>query len=438
MAKKNLNALNIVNVINKQINHSYNTTLPAVTKASFRDMAKELRIAPDVVRNDWHNSLINLVGLQMAMNKRQFRSYFRELTGREIDTFDVQMLMMDLLEMKAYKPDANADDYFEDVKPEIAAQYAHLNFQGVIPVSLNEESLYGAFISESAFMDYMEMIERTLYSTLEMSDVQLVKELVNQNIKEGNIRLYPIEKPVDRDTALAFTEAVKATLADMEVEMSREYNLAGIATFTPREDDVIISGTDVKATTETYSLAWAFNKNFIDLENEGRAITAKSDAFAGGSVYALAGDKFAFQIHPVVGFPKVTTQYFGNTLTQKRWLHYWAMYIMSYFNNMIAFAKPGDVEITSATLATRSGSDAMNRGEKGQIFVDNIVVPEGKIADKFGCFELAGNNSPDTVIDADSGKIRIARDETAAKVTVTWTSHLAEGITAQKTITING
>jgi len=438
MAKKNLNALNIVNVINKQTNHVYNTNLPAVSKSNFKDMAKELRIAPDVVRNGWHDSLVNLVGLQMAMNKRAFRSYFRELTGREIDTFDVQLLMMDLLEMKAYKPDANADDFFEDVKPDIAAQYGHLNFQGQIPVSLNEESLYGAFISESAFMDYMEMIERTLYSTLEMSDVQLVKELVNQNIKEGNIRLYPIEKPVDRDTALAFTQAVKSTLADMEVEMSRGYNLSGIATWTPREDDIIISGTDVKATTETYSLAWAFNKSFLDLEAEGRAITAKSDAFAGGAVYALAGDKFAFQIHPVVGFPKVVSQYFGNTLTNKRWLHYWAMYIMSYFNNMIAFVKPSEVGIESATLALRSGSDAMNRGEKGQVFVDSITAAENKIADKFGTYALTGNNSEDTVIDAESGKIRIARDETAANVTVTWTSHLAEGVTAQKTITING
>lgn len=445
MAYKNLNAVNVVNVINQEVNKVYQTSLPAVSASTFSGMAEQLRRAPQPVQNAWHENLVNLVGMQLVKNKRAFESYFRKLHLGEIATFDVQLQMMDLINARSYSPDADADDFFKDEKPDIATQYANSVAKLKFPVSINEENLYGAFISQDAFMNYMGTIETQLYSSLEMADVTLVKQLISENIAEGNIYLIAAKKVVDQATALSFTAKLKAIAADMAVEMSPKYNLSGYNTWTPKDEGVIISDTDTQAVTETYSLAWAFNKEYLALEQGGQAITMANDSIADGAVFALYADRYAFEIRNIIGFPKTVSQYFGNTLTLKRWLHYWALYTISYFNNIVAFADDSKIDSSaSATLSLRSGATAMNKGASDQVYVSALTVTSGYIFDKFGDYTISGATSDDTVIDAKSGKITFGKDETGTVaadtnyyVTVTWTSHLDANITATLAIKVN-
>lgn len=448
MAYKNLNAVNVVNVINSEVNKVYATNLPAVDDASFSGMAKQLRQAPQPVQNAWQENLTNLVGMQIVKNKRQFESYFRKLHQGEIATWDIQLQMMDLINARSFSPDADADDFFADEKPDIATQYANSVLRTKFPVSINEESLYGAFISQDAFMNYLGTIESVLYSSLEMCDVTTVKELISKNVADGNIYLIPIDKVVDQATALDFTAKLKAIAADMSVEMSPKYNLSGFNTWTPREEGVIISDTDTQAVTETYSLAWAFNKEYLALEQGGQAITMANDSICDGAVFALYADRYAFEIRNIIGFPKTASQYFGNTLTLKRWLHYQALYTISFFNNIVAFAdknKVDSTQVSSIALSLRSGNSGLNKGAKDQVYVSAMTIASGYVFDKFGDYAVSGNTSTKTVIDAKAGKITIGADETGSDVsgltgkyvTVTWTSHLDNTVTATLNIKIN-
>lgn len=444
MAKK-LNAINVVNAVNNQIKKVYQVNLPAVSKTNFSDMAAALRAVPEQVMNDWQNALINLVGLQIVKNKRQYESYFRKLHLSPISTFDVQLQMTDLIAAKTFSPQADSKDFFEDAVPDVKTQYVNSVIKLKFPVSINDDSLIGAFISTAAFDSFLASIEVALWSSLEMADVTITKDMISQNIAQGNIYLIPLAKPVDKDTALAFTKEVKQLANDMKVEMSGQYNLSGLNTWTPEEDGMIFSDTEVEAVTDVYSLAWAFNKSLLELKKDGNFITMAKDALAGGSVYAMYADRYAFEIREITGFPKVAQQYFGNTLTSKRWLHYWCLYTMSFFNNVAAFIKPADVALTSATLATEDGSSAVNTGESVWVKVASIVTPNGKYADKFGEFTVSGLDASDdpvavasgTMIDAYSGKLIVAPNETAAKLVVTWTSHLDATKTATISITVN-
>lgn len=433
---KNLTAINIVNVLNKQVNKVYNTSLPAVDKSTFSRFADQLRAAPDIVRNGWCEGLINLVGMQLVKNRRAYTSYFRKLRGEETPGTDIQLIMTNLLTVRSYSPDADSDDFFADEKPDTRAQYLQVNYKGKIPLSVNEDTLYQAFLTEEKFMSYLDSLVLTMYNTLEMTDVNLVKELVTRNIKEGNIRIEAADKPTNQEEALALTNRIKAAAGDMAVEMAPGYNLAGMDTFTPPEDGIIFTDTETRAVLETYALPWAFHENYLSLEKDGQGIVTKSGAF--GKVHTMYADRLAFEIHPVIGFPKMTEFYNGSTLTLKRWLHYWAVYAMSFFNNCLAWAPAADIDITSATLKTYSGSLNANRGEDVINMVDKIVVPQGKVGDKFGTWAVAGAESEDTVIDEQSGKLLIAKDETAKTLTVTWTSHIKSSVTARQTITING
>lgn len=444
---RNMTATNIVNVINSSVNKVFNTSLPAVTAQTFSDMANQLRTAPAQVQNAWHDSLINLVGMQIIKNKRTYESYFRRLHQGEIATFDVQLLMVDLIKARAYTPDADADDFFADEKPDVEAQYANSVLKAKFPVSINEENLYGAFLSQERFMDYMSTIESVLYSSLEMADVEAVEKLINENIAEGNVYIEVGDKPVDQSTALAFTKNLKAVSEDMAVKMSPKYNLSAMNTWTPKDEGIIISDTETKAISETYSLAWAFNKSYLDLEEGGRAITVARDSIADGKVYALYADRLAFEIRNIIGFPKTVSQYFGNTLTLKRWLHYWALYTISFFNNIVAFADSDNVGISAATVALKSGLTALNKGAKDKAIVTSITAASNKIADKFGTWSFNTDTvtSTATTINPVTGELQVGADETGIEIQgytgkyiqVVWTSHLDDQVTADMLIKIN-
>lgn len=436
MATK-MTAVNVVNAINNAVSKRYPVSFPAITVKNFSDMAGQLSALAPEIQNAWQDVFINLVGMQVVKNKRKYEGYFKNLYKPDTATENIQLIMADLLDVKTYSPDADGDDFFEDAKADVETQYVVSTVKTVIPLSTNDVVEAAAFISPEQFEQHMASVVARMFDTLEMFDVTATKELINTNIEDGNLYLKPLAAPVDKDTALAFTKDVKTTSEDMRVEMGTKYNLSGMNTWTPAEDGVLMLTTDAVATSETYNLAWAFNKSYIDLKEKGQAIVIPSDGLAGGAVYGGYFDKDMVEIRNKTGFPRVATQFFGNTLTTKRWLHNQKIMALTYFNNGVFYIDPSKVGITSAVLDTRDGSKAVNRGGRKKVYVKSIVTPDGKYGDKYGEYTITGAASKNTVIDQYGGKLVIGKDETATKITVTWTSHLDTKVTSTIDITIN-
>lgn len=195
--------------------------------------------------------------------------------------------------------------------------------------------------------------------------------------------------------------------------------------------------TDMDALNEVYNLPFAFNKNYLEMKSEGEAIVMGSDGL--GDVYSMMFDRDFMQVRDKVGFPKFTSFYNDATLAMNRFLHAWTVLSVAYFANAIAFVDPSKIAgSATATLAARDGSLAMNPGEEKEIYVSAIQT-NGGLFDKFGTYSVAGASTlaAGTAIDPDSGVLTVGEGETNTSLTVTWTSHLDESVTATATITIN-
>lgn len=438
--KEVADAVSMVNAINNEVSAQYPAArFSIVDENNFKTFSAEFRTSPSYIQNAWLDTLYNLIGLQMVMNKRVYESYFKKLHGVDIDTFDVQMIMVDLIQAKQYSPKADADDFFKDELPEVGVQYINNIVRVKFPVSTNETQLYGAFLSPEMFTRFVDGIANSMTSSLEYYDVNLVKSMIEAAAEEGNIYLIPIEKPVDTETGNSFTAKVKQTSSDLSIEPSNKYNLSHLHTFTPKDDSVLIVTTEVAANADAWNLSWMFNMELSDLRKDGMFIEIPSEGLCDGNLYGVYMDRDSLQIHELVGFPRTETFYNGSTLTLKRWLHYQAMYNMCYFTNTVGYVIPSSVGLTSATLTTKSKSTNANPGDIVYVKVDEIVVPEGKVADKFGTFSISGNTDENTTIDKNSGKLVIGPNEkgTTNEITVTWTSHLVSSVTATLDITIN-
>lgn len=437
--RRALKAVGSVNTITKQTNQVAHAQLPFVTVDTFSDFGKQLTIAPDEVRNAWIDNYINMCGLQIILGKRMYESYFKKFYRDPTYTESIQLSMVDAIKAKAYDKEATAR-ILENEPPRVGVQYIQECLRRQYQVTDIEDMLIASFVSPDSYNSFTDATMTQMYSSMEDDNVVLIKEMLNQNIKEGNVRLYPSTAPNDKDSLLEFLRVVKRIGADWDAERSREYNLAAFRTFSPMSDHYFLTNTDLDALAETYALPWAFNKQFIELRSEGEAVVMGSSALAGGHVYSMMFDRDFFQIRDKVNFPKFTSFFNPATLSQNRFLTVMTIMSISFFSNAIAFIDPTVIDDAfTATLDTRDGSDHANLGDYKEVYVKSITTANGKYADKFGKWSITGNTSNDTKIDEDSGELVIGKDETgtSGKITVVWTSHLNNSITATKDITLN-
>ena len=428
----------MANAVSNYVNSKYNLNYPIVDIDTFKDLGGDFARRPFEEQNKWISVWYDLVVMQKFVNNRAFESYFKKLRKGET-TGQIQLSAVDLIEAKKYTPDADAEDYFEDAKARIETQYLNNIKPLKYALSINSATMQTAFLTPELLMDAYDSQITALNNSAENDDIRLTKGLIEASIEKGNVYIYPLATPKDRDTSLAFTRYVKKFAGDMAVEMQNKYNAGHFYTRTPKEYGLMLTTTDIAAIADVYSLSWMFNKQLSDLREDGLFMEMSSEGLKDGNVYAVYMDTDALQIRNFVGFPRTATEFFGNTLTEKRWLHTKVMYNINFFANMIAFADPSSVGLTAATLKTRNESTNANRGEKITVLVDTITVSDGKIGDKFGTFEISGNTDSTTHIDKNSGYLVIGKNEsgTSNKITVKWTSHLNSSITATLEITIN-
>jgi len=439
----------IINTIVNAVNKVAEPQLPFVDKQSFKDFAKTLATAPDSVQNLFLESLSNLGFLQKFVQMREYESYFRRLYGEDILQEQLVLYCVDRIKARSFDPE-DTTRFLESHPPRVGSEIIQSVLRRQYQLSTLEDIISAIGQGESYFVTFYDSAVTAMWNSYEYDNLLTIKEMITEQVKEGNLRLFPLAKPTDQTTVLAMKVEVDTITADWESELNRGYNLAGFATHTPESELIYLFNNRIMSLNSNYNLAWSYNKEYLDLKKDGRAISMKSDGLADGAIYAAVFDSAAFEIHNRVGHPRVTGFFNPGTLENERILTCFTIFGMNLFANSIWFIDPTKVGFAAsnyATLDTRDGSANANLGEIKEIYVKSVKAATGKYVDKFGKFSITGNTSNDTYIDEDSGELYIAKDEEGTEgtgadagsyfITVTWTSHLDNTKTATKAIKLN-
>lgn len=443
MPKTNYDYVAIVNAINKQMSGYYAYEFPVISSDNFKAMAAAFLNAPQSVKNAYIDTLTNVM-FNVAI-KRVYTSSnpFRKLYQGDITPAGdgnqyVEEVSIDQFIPLAYEITSTPDDYFKSAPPKVKVQYLCNVLRKKYLVSINQDVIAPAFNSLGQFGSFWESVLTRLYNDMEEDDKEEIIAALEAVIECGNMYLLPVTRPVDSPTALAFSKELDVLSRDLSFRRSRLYNLQHLSTKTPEDEAIIIIAGDVIATQNNYNLAWAFNRSYLDLMNKGQIIALDSNGLCDNRVFGVYTDTDYFRIHNVEGFPKLREWSNGANLEDRRWLHSWKMVNFSYASNAIAFAEKDNIGITSVTLQDKDGqtSGTVKKGKFLQLDVPLIVVPDGKLGDSFGTFELKGATDTNTRIDND-GTVYISEDETATTLTVKFISHIDENVTAEYNITVS-
>lgn len=442
MAKTNYDYVAIVNAINAQLGGMYSYEFPVVDSENFKAMAAAFVNMPSQIKNAYVDTLRNLM-CNVAIKKvyrssNPFRKLYREDTQLTADGAQyVEEVAIDQFVPLAYEIDSNPERFFKAAPPKVKVQYLCNVLRKKYVVTLNSFVLEPAFQSMQAFDGFWTKTLDRLYADMEEDDKEEIMAALDAVIEGGNMRIVTATRPKDSPTALEFSKILDVVSRDLSFKRRRDYNVQRLSTKTSEDDAIMIVAGDVIATQNNYNLAWAFNKNYLDLFEKGQIIATDSDGLADNKVFAIYTDTDFFRIHMVKGFPILKTWENGDNLEEKRWLHNWKMINFSYASNAIAFVEPENIGVETVEILDTDGNKAstVKKGKFLQLAIPKVTATEGKLADCFVTYSISGQTSKGTRIDQD-GTLYVAADETAKTITITGVSHLDSSKSGVYTVTV--
>lgn len=438
----------ILNAIRADASDAYQARIPNVTKANIQRSIETLMEIP-VLRNEFIDALVNKIGMTIFRSK----IWRNPLQTFKIDPLTwgavIEEVQVGLLEAKVYDPDREymEKEIFGRELPPVATAYHKINRQNYYKVSIREELLRRAFLSDFGLSTMVTNLMNSLYNSANWDEFLLITGLIPEYAKQGGFFKVHVDAIATEATAKTFLKSVRAHSALLEYP-STHYNAARMPTWADNEDLVLLITPEAKAELDVEAFAAAFNIPFTEIP--ARVITVPKQHFGIDGAQAILTTKDLW----VIADTLMENREIANptSLDRNYFFHIHQILSMSLFAPAILFwTGAGDVipstdlDVTGISAITAKYSqdgtiveadDLLTRGELYILEAEATTVP----ADGFHNgvkWSVTGQETSGTYI-SQTGNLQISGYETAEEITVTATSSYidSEGVeTAGQSVT---
>ena len=447
----------VLNAIRNSASQDFRNFTQALTDAeSIRNFGAVIMQMP-ALQNEFLSVLWNRIAFALVTSKI-YRNHFAWAKKGLINYGEtVEEIFVNLVKVEDYPGDSFANEAEALLSrriPDVRAAFHPLNYKKVYAVTTQKQDLRQAFLSENGVIDLIEKIIQAIYKSAAYDEEQCFKYLLGLHIVNGH--LYPVEVNLagsDEDAeSKAAAVQIKALSNKLEF-LSDTYNLVGVKTNTPKEDQYLIMNADFEAAQGVRVLAYAFNRNDAEYHGHTAIIDSFGDIdatrigeiFANDSTYQALTDAqlTALKAIPCVLVDKDFFMIFDNELESSEvwnarklymnhFYHTWRTYSISPFMNAIVFV-PGTPAVSAVAVTPSAVSAAA-----GTTLHFSAAVTAANFAPQAVTWSIDGATSDDTYID-DHGNLHLGADETGdasdeIEVTATSVFNTAKSDTATVTI----
>lgn len=403
--------------------------------------------------NAYINALVNRIGFVIISSKMYTNPWADFKKGRLEYGETVEEIFVNLCRPYQFSPSKAEQDVFKRTIPDVRAAFHTMNFKKYYPITISDDQLRQAFLSWQGITDLIAAIVEMVYASASTDEFLMMKYMLARCIINGDIQGVQIptaNKANAVDVATAFRQMARTL-----TYQSDKYSISGVTTHTNIEDQYLIITAEFEAVMDLNVLAAAYNldyadfigrvigvDSFIDMDwkrlqdlftDETGAVdpsfhqwTAEEIAILQGVPAVMTARNF-WQIWD--NFEKMTENYNGKGLYWNYNYHVWKTFSISPFAQAIAYSDVA-AGITSVTVTPTTAT--LPKG--GDLVLTATVVGTG-VVNKGVTWSLTGNASSGTYVSA-SGKVHVAKDETAATLTVKATSIADATESATSTITV--
>lgn len=439
----------VINAIRNSANVDYKSKVPILTPDAdnIREIGQIICDSPDLI-NTFTDALFNRIG-RVLITSRLFENPWSVLKDGILDLGEVvEEIFIDLVSAQEFDPEIAESELFKREIPNVKSAFHVMNFQKFYKTTTSRAQLQSAFLSLQSMEDFIERVIGRLVTSANYDEFLVMKYLLAKRLINGQMYLETIATTTTDSDLKAAVSKVRAVSNKMEF-MNTKYNLAGVATHTPKEDQYIFINAEYEALIDVEVLAAAFNMSkaeyfgrripfdgFKDLDLDrlnallgtepGWVDLEQSDLNALEAVPIILVDREFFRIYD--NLLQADSVYNAQGLNINHILHKWTTFSTSPFNNAAAFVQ-GTPSITSVTLSPASANAL-----PGMTLNFSAAVVTANFADAAVVWSV-GESDPATI--DQSGNVTIDEDaEDEDTVTVTATSKFNSAKYGSATITV--
>ena len=348
----------ILNAIRDEQSAEYQNNIPVATGLNDLEVYASLEAYP-TAKNEFINTLTNRIGRQIFFDK-VFNNPFKMLhKGLLPYGKTVEQLFVEMAEEKGFKEHfsgstSNEGDLIGIVAPKVKADYITQNFEYKFKTSISDLQLKGAFTNQFGLMNLINKAVNSLLSSTQYSEFRDMKKiltnktadstggskigtgLVQKMYTDPNTKansFFPVGSKIDGKTV---AKGVR-TWANKLIFPSTKYNLAGVKTWTSKEDLVLFVTPELQAELDVEVLATAFNVSSADVNVRTILVDDLGQTAGGQDVVCILADKDIIQAYDTVN--TTTTFYNADKLATNYFAHKHGIMAGCSYANAIIFVK---------------------------------------------------------------------------------------------------
>lgn len=368
IAQSSLNAstIDILNVIRQNASYDYQQNVPVVEKATQIPQVGEIICGTPALANQFLNALVNRIALVRAQSVTFNNPYSRLKKGYLEFGETVEDIFVSIAKVVDYDPDKGEGREFKRSLPDVRSQFHIMNWRVMYPVTIQDEDLRRAFLSEQGVTDLIAKIVESVYTAAEYDEFLLFKYLIIKAVTKG--QMYPVA--VDDSKMSNYATAFRSKSNAITFPKTT-YNAASVRNNTPRDRQVIFMDSDFNAKYDVEVLAAAFNMDkatfmgslfliddFTTFDNErfevirdysdGIEEVTAAELTLMADVKAVLLDENWFQCYDNMN--KFTEKYVASGLYWNYFYHTWKTISSSQFANAIVFVANTATTTLPATI----------------------------------------------------------------------------------------
>lgn len=431
----NATSVDILNTIRANATPQYQSMVP-VAQANTDSIRAIGNIMFDYqpLKNEFLSALVNRIGRVILSSKLYDNPWAVFKKGMLEFGETVEDIFVNIAKPFQYDPKQSETTVWKREIPDVRAAFYTMNYQKYYKATVSNDQLRTAFLSWNGITDLIAKIVDAMYTGANYDEFQTMKYLLARSILNGNIGSTTIDT-VSTANMKSIVSTVKGFSNSMEF-MSPNRNIAGVMTYTPKNDQFVIINAKFDAQMDVEVLASAFNMDKAQfmghrvlIDGFGELDTDRLDTLLGSNPgYSTITDaqKTALNSIPLIivsreffmifdNFYNFTELYNGEGLYWNYWYHTWKTFAISPFGEAQLFtptaATVTAVTVSPATATANKGSTvALTATVTGTGFVSQAVTWSSSVPD----------------ITVANGVVTIPSTVTATSVTITATS-VADG-----------
>lgn len=396
----------VMNAIWEDASLGYQERVPELVDDNFKEWATGVLNPANF--NEWADALMNRIGLSVMRNYA-WANPMQSLRKGVLEYGEqIQEIYIGLIQGQQWQPKTSAADagkIFKSEIPETVAVYHRINREVVYEASFNRVALKKAFVTADALERYILTIWERLYTSDELDEYLLMKELIKLNAEKGLLR--PITMKPQANGKIDYTdliEKVKTVAGDFRF-ISTKYNAMGVAQHCPLDKQVILITNALNAAIDVNVLAQAFNLDKAEFLSRRIVL---DDLGVEGALLAVISEDW-YMVYDSLREMRALDN--PQSLENKYFYHVHQVVSTSRLENAVLFTTDEYVPAETVELV---GGDAGITAVRGQ-YID--LVPEVKSAagttadvNQAVIYQLAGNK-PNTKVDINTNRLYVDLQE---------------------------